>query len=139
MRLWRYTILTPHHLHAGDSTLWLQGSDLYSLLGRLQITQSPTTTMKLELIMSINTVVPTKGTNAGKTMYVINGKYWSKSEPKPADSHVCLEDTEPDANGKTYTNVVGFSSDTRMSITEKIKTVTNNDAAYASAIAFLLK
>lgn len=93
--------------------------------------------MNLELIKSINPVVPTKGSNTGKQMFVINGKYWSRSEPKVSDTHVVLEDVEVD--GKTYTNVVGFSADTRMDIQSKIKTLTSHDADYSNAIALLLK
>ena len=93
--------------------------------------------MNLELIRSVNPVVPSKGTNAGKQMYVINGIYWAKAEPKSQDTHVCLEDV--DVDGKTYTNVVGYSQDIRMDLQSKIKIVTSNDAAYSQAIAFLLK
>ena len=93
--------------------------------------------MKLELIQSVNPIIPSKGSNAGKTMFVINNKHWSRTEPQRTDTHVCLEDAEVD--GKTYTNVVGFSADTRQSIQEKIKMVTSEDAAYATAIAMLLK
>lgn len=95
--------------------------------------------MKLELIQSVNPIIPTKGTNAGKQMFVINGKHWSKTEPARTDTHVCLEDTEPDANGKTYVNVIGFSQDSRMSINEKIALLTSVDAGYSQAIAMLLK
>jgi hypothetical protein len=95
------------------------------------------TVMKLELIQSVNPVVPSKGTNAGKQMFVINGKHWAKIEPKPQDTHVCLEDVTVD--GKDYVNVVGYSQDVRMDLQSKIKIVTSNDAAYATAIAMLLK
>jgi hypothetical protein len=95
--------------------------------------------MKLELIQSVNPIIPTKGTNAGKQMFVINGKHWSKTEPARTDTHVCLEDTEPDDNGKTYVNVIGFSQDSRMSINEKIALLTSVDAGYSQAIAMLLK
>lgn len=95
--------------------------------------------MKLERILCVNPVVPTKGSNAGSTMFVINGKHWSKMEPKADDTHVVLEDVVSDKDGKTYTNVTGFSKDTRMDIQAKIKLVTEHDASYASAIALLLK
>ena len=93
--------------------------------------------MKLELIQSVNPVIPTKGTNAGKQMFVINGKHWSKSEPSKTDTHVCLEDVE--VGDATYTNVVGFSQDARMSIQDKIAILTQHDAGYSQAIAMLLK
>lgn len=93
--------------------------------------------MILELIQSVNPVVPSKGSNAGKQMFVINGKHWAKVEPKPSDTHVCLEDVE--VEGKPYTNVTGYSSDSRMSIGDKIKTLTSYDASYSQAIAHLLK
>ena len=96
--------------------------------------------MKLELIVSCNPIVPTKGTNAGKTMFVINGKHWSKTEPSRADTHVCLEDTTPNADGVVYVNVVGFSQDTRMSIDQKLaKLAEAKDGAYAQAYAMLLR
>ena len=93
--------------------------------------------MQLELIQSVNPVTPSKGSNAGKQMYIINGKHWAKVEPKPADTHVCLE--EVDVDGKTYINVVGYSQDIRMDLQSKIKIVTSNDASYSMAIATLLK
>jgi hypothetical protein len=101
--------------------------------------------MKLELIQSVNPVVPTKGTNAGKQMFVINGKWWHNVEPKREETHVCLEDVEKEVEEggqkvkKTYTNVVGYSVDTRQTIQEKIKMVTSYDAAYSMALASLLK
>jgi len=110
--------------------------------------------MNLELIQSVNPVVPSKGSNAGKQMFVINGKHWSKTEPAKDDTHVCLEDVEVvvtpaveatdttpavAAVTKTYTNVTGFSKDIRMSIAEKIKTVVGHPEGYSQAIAFLLK
>ena len=93
--------------------------------------------MYLELIRSVNPVVPQKGTNAGKMMYVINGNRWSKSEPTSQDTHVVLEDVEVD--GRTYTNVTGFSRDSRMDIHSKIKLLTDYDPNYAMAIATLLR
>ncbi len=110
--------------------------------------------MVLELIQSVNPVVPTKGTNAGKQMFVINGKHWSKTEPAKDDTHVCLEEVQLEVSPavaatdttlavaavtKQYTNVVGFSKDIRMSIAEKIKTVVGHPEGYSQAIAFLLK
>ncbi len=93
--------------------------------------------MKLELIQSVNPVIPSKGSNAGKQMFVINGKHWAKQEPKADDTHVCLEDVV--VEDKTFTNVTGYSKDSRMSIADKIKVITSNDAGYALAIASLLK
>ena len=93
--------------------------------------------MKLELVQSVNPIVPSKGSNAGKSMYVINGTHWSRTEPKPTDTHVCLEDV--DVDGKTFTNVTGFSADVRMTISDKIAILTKHDAAYSQAIALLLK
>lgn len=93
--------------------------------------------MQLELIQSVNPIIPSKGTNAGKQMFVINGKHWSKTEPSKTDTHVCLEDV--DVDGKTYTNVVGFSQDSRMTIQDKISILTQHDAGYSQAIAMLLK
>lgn len=94
--------------------------------------------MKLELIASVNPIIPTKGTNAGKQMFVINGKHWSKVEPAQDDTHVCLEDVEVEGKG-TYTNVTGFSKDKRMTIQDKITLLTSHDAGYSMAIATLLR
>jgi|688.fasta_scaffold1196065_1 hypothetical protein len=94
--------------------------------------------MKLELIQSVNPVTPTKGSNAGKQMFVINGKYWAKIEPSKEDTHICLEDVVVEGKG-TYTNVTGFSKDSRMCIADKIKTVISHPEGYSQAIAFLLK
>lgn len=91
-----------------------------------------------ELINSVNPVVPSKGSNAGKQMFVINGKHWSKIEPKTTDTHVCLEEVEVEGKGK-FINVIGYSNEVRMALADKIKIVTSNDAAYSNAIALLLK
>lgn len=98
--------------------------------------------MIVELILSVNPVTPTKGTNAGTKMFVINGKHWSKSEPDKSDTHVCLEevDGETKAGKKAkFINVVGYSKDTRATIASKIEMITAHDAAYSVAIASLLK
>ena len=93
--------------------------------------------MNKELIQSVTSAVPNKGSNAGKTMFVINAKYWYTLEPKANDTHVCLTDVVKD--GKTYTNVSGYSRDTCMSIEDKFKMVTGYDASYSNALAILLK
>jgi hypothetical protein len=93
--------------------------------------------MKVEKIITVVPVVPKTGTNAGVQMYVINNKYWSRHEPTPDDTHVVLEDVVKE--GKTYTNVTGFSKDTRMDIQSKIKLIVEHDAGYSVAIATLLK
>lgn len=90
-----------------------------------------------ELIESIQPNVPSKGSNAGKQMYIINGKYWSRTEPKASDTHVCLQ--EAILGDKTFLNVTGFTTDTRMSLQDKIAVLTGNDAAFSMAIAHLLK
>lgn len=97
--------------------------------------------MKQELIISVNPRIPTTGTNAGKQQYVINGKYWSNTEPSREDTHVCLDDVPGKGKheGKTFENVVGFAKDVRMSIQSKIKLVTEVDASYSTALAMLLK
>lgn len=91
----------------------------------------------LELIQSVVPVVPSKGSNAGKEMFVINGKHWSKVAPLDTDTHVHLEEVTKDK--KKYLNVVGFAKDSRMSIHDKIKLLTQHEAGYAMAIASLLK
>lgn len=107
----------------------------------MELTNTTSTTKVLkstrELITSVASAVPSKGTNAGKQMFVINGKYWSKTEPKQNETHVCLNEVE--VNGKNYTNVVGFTSDTRMTIDEKIKVITQHEVGFSMAIATLLK
>jgi hypothetical protein len=93
--------------------------------------------MKKELIVSVNPVIPNKGSNAGKQMFVINGIHWSRTEPKLNDTHVVTE--EVTVEGVKYTNVVGFSSDVRMDIHSKIDILTKHDQGYAMAIATLLR
>lgn len=94
--------------------------------------------MNKELIQSVTSATPSKGSNAGKLMFVINAKYWSSVEPKASETHVCLTDVVA-KDGKTYTNVAGYSRDTCMTIADKIKTITGHDASYSNAIALLLK
>lgn len=95
-------------------------------------------TTKVQRIQTCNPVVPTTGSNAGQQMFVINGKEWSKTEPKPTDTHVVLVSVE--IKGKVYWNVQGYSQETRvMSIDAKIKAITEHDAAYSMAIASLLR
>jgi hypothetical protein len=94
------------------------------------------------LIASINAVTPTKGTNAGRQMYVINGNLWSRVEPKPTDTHVVTEVVkakDKDNVEHEYTNVVGFACDTRMPVREKIDIVVEHPAEYSIAVATLLK
>lgn len=102
---------------------------------------SPKTTVgksSKELINTVSPVVPTKGSNAGKQMYIINGKHWSTVEPKATDTHVDLQEAIVPEKG-TYLNVIGFSSDTRMTMADKIKVLTSVDAGYSMALASLLK
>ena len=93
--------------------------------------------MNKELIQSVTSATPSKGSNAGKLMFVINAKYWSSVEPKASETHVCLADVVKD--GKTYTNVVGYSRDTCMTIDDKLAKMASYDASYSNAIALLLK
>jgi hypothetical protein len=98
--------------------------------------------MIIKKIISVNTVIPNKGSNAGKTMYVINGEYWHNQEPKPTDTHVVLVEKagkKKDGTEATFLNVSGYSMDSRMEIGDKIKTITAHDAGYSQALAFLLK
>ena len=100
--------------------------------------------MKTELILSVQPAVPMKGSNAGKPMFVINGKYWMKSEPKTSETHIITEEKKyPDDDvkypGKTFTNAIGYSADTRMPIAAKIEMLTSHDVGYSQAIAILLK
>lgn len=88
------------------------------------------------IITSVKTVVPTKGPNAGKTMFLINGDLWSSVEPGVNDTFVYFSDVEKD--GKVYRNCDGFGAE-RLTISDKIATLTQHDAAYSSAIALLLK
>ncbi len=97
--------------------------------------------MKSEVIISVNPVIPSKGTDSGKQMYLINGTHWSKQKPEDTDTHVVLEEVqgEGEYEGKTFINVVGFSKDIRMSIADKIALIKEHDASYSTAIAMLLK
>lgn len=91
----------------------------------------------VELIESVKENVPYKG----KMYCIINGQYWSQQVPSPSDTHVILEEVAGtgDHEGQTFTNVAGFKRDTRMTIADKINTLTQHDAQYAVGIATLLR
>ena len=93
--------------------------------------------MNKELISTVQELTPKKGTNAGKKMYLVNGTHWVKSGPTNVDTHICTEEVTKD--GKTYTNVVGFSTDTRMLVQDKLSIIISNPAEYSQALAHLLK
>jgi hypothetical protein len=100
--------------------------------------------LRTESIATCIAVIPTAGSNAGKQMYVINGKHWSRHEPLPTHNTVVLEyvtwkdkRTGLDAFGWNVagTNVDAFS----LTIDQKIAKVVSHDASYSQAIALLLK
>jgi len=90
-----------------------------------------------ELISSITQIIPKKGTNAGTSMTFINGKHWSKVEPKANDTHIVLEDITVD--GTPFTNILGFSRDTRMPIEAKAELMAKYDVGYSQALSNLLR
>ena len=100
--------------------------------------------IRTEHIASWVGVIPTSGTNAGKQMYVINGKHWSRHQPDPSHNTVVLEyvswkdkRTGLDAYGW---NVMGTNVDSlAMSAVQKVALITQHDIGYAQAIAYLLK
>jgi hypothetical protein len=94
--------------------------------------------LKSESIVTCVEVIPTKGSNAGKQMFVINGKHWSRHKPADTDNTVVLEFATWD--GGSGWNVIGFNQDARvMSIDAKIAKLTAHDASYSQAIALLLR
>jgi len=94
--------------------------------------------LKTESIVTCVEVIPTKGSNAGRQMFVINGKHWSRHKPADTDNTVVLEFATWD--GGSGWNVIGFNQDARvMSIDAKIAKLTAHDAAYSQAIALLLR
>jgi hypothetical protein len=94
--------------------------------------------LRSETIATCVEVIPSKGSNAGKLMYVINGKHWSRHKPADTDNTVVLEFSTWD--GGSGWNVLGFNLDARtMTIDQKIAKVTSFDASYSNAIALLLK
>lgn len=94
--------------------------------------------LKSESIVTCVEIIPTKGSNAGKQMFVINGKHWSRHKPADADNTVVLEFATWD--GGSGWNVIGFNHDARvMSIDSKIAKLTAHDASYSQAIALLLR
>ena len=95
-------------------------------------------TLRTESIMTCVEVIPNKGGNAGKLMYVINGKHWSRTKPAETDNVVVLEYFVTDtASGW---NVNGFNNDARtLSVDQKIAKLTSYDASYSNAIALLLR
>ena len=96
--------------------------------------------MKKVLIQTVVSRTPSKGTNAGIPMYIINDEFWSRDEPKPTDTHVVLKEVAGEGvhEGKTFTNVTGFANDSRMSVDSKIKLLSDNPEI-ANAIATLLR
>lgn len=94
--------------------------------------------VRTETIATCVEIIPTKGANAGRLMYVINGKHWSRQKPSDSDNTVVLEYAEW-TTGSGW-NVVGFNHDARtMTIDQKIAKLTSFDASYSNAIALLLK
>ena len=94
--------------------------------------------LKTESIVTCVEVIPTKGSNAGKQMFVINGKHWSRHKPADTDNTVVLEFATWD--GGSGWNVIGFNHDARvMSIDAKIAKLTAHDASFSQAIALLLR
>lgn len=95
-----------------------------------------------ELIRSVNPVIPNKGKNAGRQMFVINGTLWARQEPNPNDTHVVINDVvAKNAAGvdTTYKNVVGYTKDTRLDINSKISMLKSAGAEFQTGVAMLLK
>ena len=99
--------------------------------------------IKTEIIRTCVEIIPRSGSNAGKQMYLINGKHWSRHAPADTHNTIVLEYTEWTSADNTIGggfNVVGFNTDSRtLTIDEKIGKLTAHDAAYSQALAFLLK
>jgi len=94
--------------------------------------------IKTETIRTCVEVIPSTGSNAGKTMYVINGSHWSRFKPKDTDNTIVLEYATWD--GGSGWNVSGFNNDARvLSIDAKIGKLKEHEAEYQQGIAFLLK
>ena len=99
--------------------------------------------IKTEIIRTCVEIIPRSGSNAGKQMYLINGKHWSRHAPAETHNTIVLEYTEWTNADNTIGggfNVLGFNTDSRtLTIDEKIGKLTAHDAAYSQALAFLLK
>ena len=99
--------------------------------------------IKTEIIRTCVEIIPRSGTNAGKQMYLVNGKHWSRHAPSDTHNTIVLEYAEWTNADNTIGggfNVVGFNTDSRtLTIDEKIEKVTSKDAAYSQALALLLK
>lgn len=99
--------------------------------------------IKTEIIRTCVEIIPRSGSNAGKQMYLINGKHWSRHAPADTHNTIVLEYAEWTNADNTIGggfNVVGFNTDSRtLTIDEKISKVTAHDAAYSQALALLLK
>lgn len=99
--------------------------------------------IKTEMINTCVEIIPTKGSNAGRQMYLINGKHWSRHAPGETHNTIVLEFTtwtNGDGTLGTGYNVVGFNTDSRtLSIDQKISKITSFDASYSQALAILLK
>ena len=94
-----------------------------------------------ELIVSVQSLVPKKGTNASKPMWLVNGKYWVKTQPDARDTHIVTEEVTKNINGvdRTFTNVVGYSTDVRMTIQDKFAMIKQEPPEYSQAFATLLR
>lgn len=99
---------------------------------------SKTKKMNKELIMAVQQLSPKKGSNAGKVMSLVNGKFWVHTAPTPQDTHIITEEATG-KDGKQYTNFVGYSADSRMVLADKKAFVTSEDASYSVALASLLR
>jgi hypothetical protein len=99
--------------------------------------------IRTESIATCVAIIPSTGSNAGRQMYVINGKHWSRHEPLPTHNTVVLRyDTWKGKDGSAQfgwsvagTNVDAFS----LTIDQKIAKVVSHDASYSQSIALLLK
>lgn len=87
--------------------------------------------MKKIKIEFTETVIPTKGSNAGREMCVINDEYWSRTAPKPGQIFMFLKDVEVD--GVTYENIAGFGAE-NLTYEEKIKIVAKVDPELMKAL-----
>ncbi len=98
---------------------------------------------RTEIIRTCVEIIPRSGSNAGRQMYLINGKHWSRHAPAETHNTIVLEYSEwtnADSTVGSGFNVLGFNTDSRtLSIDEKILKVTAHDAAYSQALALLLR
>ena len=100
--------------------------------------------VRMEHIRTCVPIIPNKGTNAGRQMFLVNGEYWLRHEPNPTHNTIVLTYgswvDKTTGEERFGWNVSGTNTDaSMMSIDQKIAKITSVDAAYSNALALLMR